>query len=168
VCQTGCDSHPQVCVDMCDAKAFCAAVGKRLCGRIGGTSVTDADTANIGASQWHNACSSHGANAFSYGSTYDAEACHGSDDWAGTGVGSVATASMSACQSGVPEYAGVFDMTGNVREWEDSCQGPEETDACVVRGGSFYSAAAGLSCGGVSYSLRQVASEQIGFRCCSR
>jgi formylglycine-generating enzyme len=37
VCQgSDCCDHPQVCVDWCDAYAYCQVVGKRLCGKIGG------------------------------------------------------------------------------------------------------------------------------------
>jgi len=44
------------CVDWCDARAYCEAVGKRLCGRVGG-GATPWRQFNQGAdSQWHNAC----------------------------------------------------------------------------------------------------------------
>src|SRR6185437_7737843 len=51
-------SDPVVCVDWCDAQAYCAWAGKRLCGAIGGGPATTYGDPN--ESQWYNACSNGG------------------------------------------------------------------------------------------------------------
>jgi formylglycine-generating enzyme required for sulfatase activity len=67
-----------------------------------------------------------------------------------------------------PGYEGVYDMSGNVREWEDSCNGSMgKEDRCRLRGGSFYTDADYLRCDGGVDGSRGDRCEEIGFRCCS-
>jgi formylglycine-generating enzyme len=168
VCQSGCDNHPQVCVDWCDAYAYCQAVGKRLCGKIGGGPNGYNDYANASLSQWYNACGSDGVNnAFPYGSTYQPDYCNGFD-FAVSGsayyMAAVPVGSMPSCQSSVSGYQGVYDLSGNVMEWEDSCDG----SYCHLRGGSFNTIPAGyLACGILQPGESLGADGYVGFRCCS-
>jgi len=161
-------SHPVVCVDWCDAYAYCKGVGKRLCGSIGGGSNPYEDFADPTASQWYAACSSGGLFDYPYGDTYDDQACNCGDMGMGT---SVAVESLPGCQSLLPDYDGVFDMSGNVWEWEDSCQvtdaGP--TNSCRARGGSFYSTntATLVTCGYANAYDRFIHFDRLGFRCCN-
>ena len=95
---TAVGGYPQTCVDWCDASAYCKAVGKRLCGKIGGGSNAYADYENPALSQWHHACTSGGQYAYPYGNTYDPQACNGYEK----GLGTFAIAgSLSSCQSTV-------------------------------------------------------------------
>jgi formylglycine-generating enzyme required for sulfatase activity len=165
VCQTACDNHPQACVDWCDAYAYCRAVGKRLCGKTGGDANGYSDYANPSLSQWYNACASNSANnGYPYGNTYQADYCNGWDHGAHT---TVPVGSMTTCQSSVPGYQGVFDLSGNLWEFEDSCDGSGQLGTCHHRGGSFYEITH-LTCGDVEYSYsRNTWSTATGFRCCS-
>jgi formylglycine-generating enzyme required for sulfatase activity len=76
---------------------------------------------------------------------------------------------MSGCVGGSP---GIFDINGNVYEWEDACDvsaGP--SDACLIRGGSWNFS--GATYGGCTtyfndYSvLRSNTFNDTGIRCCS-
>ncbi len=159
--------HPVVCVDWCDAYAYCQAVGKRLCGKIGGGMNGWGDYANASTSQWYAACSSGGANDYPYGDTYSGTTCNGPDAGHGT---TVPVASKSGCQSSMSGYAGVHDLSGNVWEWEDSCNGNVgNSDPCRLRGGSFYNDLDdSLRCGAGNYGVpRGNQTDNIGFRCCS-
>jgi formylglycine-generating enzyme required for sulfatase activity len=156
--------YPVVCVDWCDAYACCQAVGKRLCGKIGGGANAWGDSANASLSQWYNACVSNEADStYPYGDTYEPHFCNGEDH--GVRV-PVAVQSMPFCQSPVPGYEGVYDLSGNVLEWEDSCDG----GSCRLRGG-YYLGGAGfgdrLSCGAGNGASRNYVNPSIGFRCCS-
>src|SRR5262245_12465852 len=59
--------HPVRGVDWCDAYAFCAWAGKRLCGSPAGGAATYDSPANEDESEWFAACSENGMKAFPYG-----------------------------------------------------------------------------------------------------
>ncbi len=175
-CQgTACGNHPQVCVDWCDAYAYCKGVGKRLCGKIGGGSNAEEDQANANLSQWYNACTSGGVNKYPYGINFSATDCNGQEHWT-TGIpATLAVGSLAGCQAAVP-YAGVFDLSGNVSEWEDCCgttpgrSGTMESTFCHVRGGGLitYSNFDGMTCGiSVGFTRGDNTRFDVGFRCCS-
>jgi formylglycine-generating enzyme required for sulfatase activity len=161
--------YPVTWVDWCDAYAYCQWAGKRLCGKIGGGSVPYVDWTNPAVDQWFAACTSGGVYSFPYGDSYDGLACY-CDDYVGNvdawprSVGGLAT-----CQSPHPNYAGVFDLSGNVSEWEDQCNsenGPN--DNCRTRGGQVRDTVASLRCDANSdYKRSGNGGLNIGFRCCS-
>jgi formylglycine-generating enzyme required for sulfatase activity len=158
----GSDTHPVSCVDWCDAYAYCQAVGKRLCGKIGGGTVAYGDFADPSQSQWHNACTSHGLYQYPYGNEYQASACNNFDETTS------AVGSMSNCQSPDSSYRGVFDLSGNVAEWEDSCFGAAESGYCRMRGSGIGLVDTHLSCGHAwPQGPRSVMGPYLGFRCCS-
>jgi formylglycine-generating enzyme required for sulfatase activity len=158
--------HPVVCVDWCDAYAYCAGMGKRLCGNIHGGSLGINDFQDASISQWYAACTSGGIfppTSFPYGSLYQPNYCND-----GTQA-SVAVGSKPLCQSTIPGYTGVYDLSGNVAEWEDACGGPETSAACRIRGGAYWHLEElddGLACGSPDYYGRADAYDSLGFRCC--
>lgn len=165
--------HPVVCVDWCDAYAYCKAVGKRLCGAIGGGPEAWADHANAAKSQWYNACSSGGAHNYPYGGDpsvtdtdgFQKSACNGSENGLKT---TAPVAALSGCQSTDSGFAGVLDLSGNVREWEDACEPGFNGAPCRVRGGSFGdSYYGGLRCRDDMYLYREHLWGDVGFRCCA-
>jgi formylglycine-generating enzyme len=157
------DDRPIVYIDWCDAYAFCKAKGKRLCGKIGGGANPYTDFDSSTSSQWYNACSLGGTRAFPYMGTYNADACN---DKPATGTGvSVPVGSLATCEGGLP---GIFDMSGNAWEWEDSCEfavGP--MDMCRRRGGSFLNDQPSLDCPTEDAQARSMTANNVGFRCCA-
>ncbi len=161
-------SYPVVCVDWCDAFAYCKAVGKRLCGKIGGGSNAMEDLDDPTKSQWYAACSSGGKYAYPYGNTYDdGKLCNDADRSSPEEAWYVPVGSLGACQSTEVGYSRVFDLSGNVWEWEDSCEDHlGAADSCRIRGGSCLSPEGYASCGREMSSERDRKSGAIGFRCC--
>ena len=156
---------PVVCVDWCDALAYCSGVGKRLCGKIGGGANALEDHADATKSQWYAACSSGGTQVYPYGDVFSESACNGYDSGPGR---TVPVASLAGCQSAVSGYQGVFDLSGNVWEWEDSCSGNAgATDRCRARGADFAGGVSNLRCDHDTDRDRDRQNDDLGFRCCS-
>jgi formylglycine-generating enzyme required for sulfatase activity len=165
-----CGNHPQVCIDLCDAVAYCAAVGKHLCGGIGGSVLGSSQAMNDAKqSEWFNVCSSGGVNDYTHGSSYSGYlATAPCNDYFAGKTTTVPVGSMIRCQSPDPGYAGVFDMTGNVWEWEDNCaMSLGGTESCHPRGYPFGQGAAAPMCRQSTSVVRSAQSATIGFRCCN-
>jgi formylglycine-generating enzyme len=159
-------NHPVKCVDWCDAYAYCAWAGKRLCGRVTGGPLTPGSA--LGA--WQAACSSEGTRTYPYGNNYIGNYCVTSDYdgvsgyQPGTDVPRP-VASLPTCEGG---YPGIWDMSGNLYEWEDSCQtsnGAEDT--CQIRGGSFQQMGATCAAAWTDHRDGRNAAGHIGIRCCA-
>ncbi len=163
--------HPVGFVDWCDAVAYCKWAGRRLCGAIGGGAVPFADFADFTKSQWHNACSAQAQNDYPYGDSYTVQRCNGGEALVLSDGGTVpapgttlSTTRPHDCQGGA---TGLFDMSGNVSEWTDSCEGAtDETDRCRMRGGNFTSVSADLRCDAPASGRRDTKQGTLGFRCC--
>lgn len=133
----GCDYDPQGkpgfpvrCVSWCQAWSFCKWSGKRLCGKIGGGSLGNQSSTDPAISEWMAACTRNGQQAYAYGTVSDPTKCPG-DNIQPHVAGGIAT-----CQGG---YPGLFDMNGNVEEWEDACRPLDGGLICEKRGNDFAS-----------------------------
>ena len=163
-------NEPMRCADWCDATAFCQWAGKRLCGKIGGGTNPQSAALDANSSEWYRACSRAGERKFPYGDAYDKKACVGADFNDLEGFQPMTdyphdVGSFETCQGG---YEGLFDMSGNLQEWEGSCNVTVgKDDKCYARGGAYRDSIALLSCSDVAEYSRGVGAIMVGFRCCA-
>jgi formylglycine-generating enzyme required for sulfatase activity len=172
--------NPVACIDWCDAYAYCKSVGKRLCGAFGGGAVAPGSGSDAQKDEWYAACSAAGTFVFPYGNTYQPQACNTLDFGQ---TGSVRVGLASTC-TGTGLYDFLYDMSGNVSEWEDACSASSgASDVCYARGGFWNSynpnpptgTMTSAACNATPTSLGSVSSvsltrarrsAEIGFRCC--
>jgi formylglycine-generating enzyme required for sulfatase activity len=156
---------PVVCMDFCDAAAYCASLHKRMCGKIGGGSLSVAypdalPAIDAAESEWFRACTGGDQRAYPYGNDYRLGACNDANSWP------VKVGSHPGCEGGA---AGLFDMSGNVSEWVDECAAGGSgapSDNCLNRGGAFFSKPDALRCDARQFIYRGSVSSTTGFRCC--
>jgi hypothetical protein len=161
-------TQPVPNTNWCQAYMYCQWAGKRLCGAPGGGSADPNGWYDQTKSEWFAACSRNfdGLHAYPYGNTYEPTVCNGADYDAGK-----ALPSLASCGGG---YPGLFDMSGNMFEWEDSCGQPDggttltgQMDYCHTRGGAYTESAATLQCDDGTAYTRESQAPNVGFRCCS-
>ena len=77
---------------------------------------------------------------------------------------------QGGCVTPVGGYGGVYDLSGNAYEWEDSYGGwTGGTDDCFICGGAFNTGADNMRCDFVGWPEYRAGSDGagVGFRCCS-
>jgi formylglycine-generating enzyme len=153
----GTEQRPVATVDWCDATAYCSYVGKRLCGPIGGGAIDLSRAGDPTYSEMMYACSAGGMNTFPYGDTYSSTACWSENP----GSQAVDVASFPGCEGGFP---GLFDLSGNVMEWDAFCTATPE---CHVRGGGKHYFEPQLRCDYSDVSPLNRRNTDVGFRCCA-
>ena len=148
---------PVVCVDWCDAQAYCTSLGKHLCGRVGGTKNPPAAIADPEADEWFAACFGPKNNVTSGKHCNDA-----SFDTKATAP--KAASQIPDCEGGV---SGVFNLSGNVAEWENSCDSDSASSPCYFRGGSYLDGPYELQCTSSNGATRLTQATTLGIRCCA-
>ncbi len=153
--KSGRENYPIHWIDWCDARAYCAFAGKRLCGLVGGQANPQNDL-DPEKNEWMNACTHQGDSLYPYGPGLVPGACN---------VGSVSLDDKSApvgsfpkCEGGFP---GLFDMVGNVSEFVDNCSG----GSCETMGPSFFNSGDTCAPSGV-VDLIKAGGSIFGVRCC--
>ncbi len=149
-------AYPIVCIDWCDARAYCEWRGKRLCG-----SLADGGATPPGApGEYAAACSKNGTLKFGYGNDFDASICNGEEKRDSS------VAMVDADLDCVGGAAGLVNMMGNVKEWVNECDEVASaiSDDCFANGGSYKNV--NLECERSDNQDMGWKLPDIGLRCC--
>ena len=103
------------CLGWCDAAAYCAWAGKRLCGAIGGGQTPEKAVSDPLADEWLYVCTNGGKTKYPYGDTEDKTKCS-ADDRASVDA-------YPACAGADAPFSAVMGMTDSQGagqgEWVD-------------------------------------------------
>jgi formylglycine-generating enzyme required for sulfatase activity len=162
---------PMVCIDWCDAKAYCAWAGKRLCGKIGGGQLSSQgddyskwDGSNPSIGEWAFTCSQGASTKYPYGNEHKDGACVDDAYRLAHKLGASDQVDVGAdptCHGQSAPYNTVVDLVGSVQEFEDSFIAPKF--------GAFRwnDNANGFTCTTTNVVDIAATSDSIGFRCCA-
>jgi formylglycine-generating enzyme required for sulfatase activity len=161
------------CMDFCDAWAYCAWAGKRLCGvrgadpgkvtMVGATEIEQA-APNLD-SEWFNVCTQGGASKYPYADAYEPGRCIDQAKIDAEGEDSalaVRDAVGNTCHGTNSPHDAVYNMSGSVQQWLNICY----TGGCVSQGGRWHKET--LSCE-QNFGIASIRDANVvqGVRCCA-
>jgi eukaryotic-like serine/threonine-protein kinase len=126
------------------ANSNCLSKGKRLCTE----------------EEWEKACKGPGNRKYPYGNTFNPAKCN-TEDENGEDRPLVRIGTFNGCRSGY----GVYDMSGNAREWTSSTFSGALSD-WVVKGGSSSRPDWAVRCANRDNMRSTNVAQDVGFRCC--
>jgi sulfatase modifying factor 1 len=132
-------------------------LAKRLCGKIGGGTADPGAYLDANSNEWFRACSAGSGQKYPYGNDHGPGKCN---DISAPTTSPIDVGSYAQCVGG---YPGLYDMSGNVREWEASCN----VNGCYARGGAYVDLQDNVACSAAILTTRSAATKELGFRCCS-
>jgi formylglycine-generating enzyme required for sulfatase activity len=162
-------NYPVGCIDWCDAYMYCEWAGKRLCGAIGGGSISWEHQSDSDRSEWFNACSQGGTTAYPYGDTFSDQTCGSGMAADGAIVQNEPASERPDCHGTEPPFDQILNMSGNLAEWTDACEDATTDSAgwCHVQGKlASPPEPANYACDATSEATRDVKEPSLGFRCC--
>lgn len=133
-------AKPEYGMPWTEADEKCRAAGKRLCTE----------------SEWEKACKGPNSAAYGYGDAFDEAACGNGLEERG-----YASGSKEACRS----RWGVFDLSGNFREWTAS-QPVGKDSRHIVKGGLRHDPRRGSRCAYAVDESTGLREASTSFRCC--
>jgi formylglycine-generating enzyme len=152
-------SYPIACVDWCDAYAYCAWAGKRLCGRIGGGSLAPTEVTDATKAQWYNVCSQGGKTAYAYGDAYRGDLSN---------AATMSTDAATQCRGTSQPFDQVVQIGCNVLEWQDACEKHPAWTGCGMQFASAGNSSpeVGWRCDRYDEVDIREKDPSVGFRCC--
>lgn len=151
-------SEPATDMNWCTAQAYCHWRGKRLCGKLGGGAFAGSVELVTVASEWYIACSGPAQTRWPYGASYVEGNCN-----IAPGSTTAPVGSFGDCEGG---YPGLFDMSGNVTEWIDACNGSQCATMGDQRDEYVPPGNLPLGCKKVGEQNLGVSQDNFGVRCC--
>ena len=137
-------NYPATSMDWCDARAYCAWAGKRLCGKIGGGTIDLGNQPNIEPvdplrEEWAYACTAGGTRVFPYGDVYDPTGCvTATYDGYPLSTSSLHVRPIRDAEKCEGGYPGLYDMGGNAEEFVDESNQQIGKDDRVVTFSAYY------------------------------
>jgi len=161
-------TYPVRGVDWCDATAYCAWAGKRLCGAVGGGTLADADKLSTAKNQWLSACTTAGVWTYPYGANiyYPDQCCDSGSGRSAACTNVVNVSSFTGCDRFVSTSASaqrIYDLSGNVWEWIDYCS----SGRCYSMGGGYSNPETMVKCSSLYGNPPSTVWADVGFRCCA-
>ena len=177
------EQRPVQGIDWCDAAVYCAWAGKRLCGSETASNrhmTVDPGPGSIKMGEWYRACAGPNVTPYGYSATWDQNVCN----TGGRNFGAMPNPPFNTSDVGslmkcatLWNNVPVFDMLGNVAEWEDNCSdsgpGTYMNDDCYPRGPAYpivgnYSDCSYIQTPNMNYTYPQRGhkGELVGVRCC--
>ncbi len=157
---------PQGEISWCYANAYCKWAGKRLCGTIGVPGGAPKGGDDL-ASEWTYACTNGILNStFPYGPTYDATRCFTEQS---SELSTEVPETHVGCHGMSGPYALIFDMSGNMAEFDDWYDVPDggTSPATHFRGGASNEGGGLVDCHSREDFGFETIYANVGIRCCA-